>query len=185
MDPLSAGLGIAGLGLKLLGGILGSSAADDAHAAQVGIFNQEIEANKQKYNAMVLASRRQQLDILRNSQRARALALSSATNQGAQYGTGIQGGLNQIEGQTNTNLLGNAQGLEIGRNMSTISDNISRFNMQLSDAQTSMSNAQGIMSLGGSLMTAGPTIGNIMKGFGGGLNLNSIFGGGSPSGYGR
>lgn len=183
MDPLSAGLGIAGLGLKIFGGILGSGAADAAYEAQKGIFWQQLAENGQKYNAMLLSSRRQQMDILRNNQRARALALNSATNQGAQYGTGLQGGIGQISGQTENNLLSNSQSLEIGKNMSEITNKISAYNMQISGAQTDMANAQGIASLGGALMSAGPTIGKIAQGFGG-FNFGNIFGGGSPSGYG-
>jgi len=39
-------------------------------------------------------------------QRARSLALSTATNQGAQFGTGLQGGYGQISGESGTNMLG-------------------------------------------------------------------------------
>lgn len=183
MDPISAGLGIAGLGLKIFGGILGSDAAEQAHQAQMNIASAQVRENYQKSLAMTLQSRRQQLDILRNSQRARALALNAATNQGAQFGTGLQGGYGQIAGQSNENLLTNAQSLATGQRMYDLTNEITHYNMDLSSAQTQMSNAQGWSSLGGSLMQSGPTIGNIAKGFGG-FNFNTIFGGGSPSGYG-
>lgn len=164
MDPLSLGLGIAGFGLKLFGGLFGSSASDKAYDAQVKIQQENMRAQGIKQQAMILASRRQQLDIIRNSQRARALALNAATNQGAQFGSGLQGGYDQIFGHTAENLLGNQQSLEMGGKLSTLNSNISGYNTQLSQAQTDISNAQGMMSLGNSLIQSGPTIGNLFKG---------------------
>lgn len=164
MDPLSTGLGIAGFGLKLLGGIFGSNAADEAYEAQRKIYSEGLKIQGVKHDAMMLASRRQQLEIIRNGQRARALALNAATNQGAQFGSGLQGGYGQIAGATNTNLLGNQQSLEMGEKMWNYNSAISRLNLEVSGAQTDMANAQGIMSLGNSLIQSGPTIGNLFKG---------------------
>lgn len=164
MDPISTGLGVAGFGLKLLGGLFGSSAASEIHEAQQRIYQEQLKGNIEKQKAMMLASRRQQLEIIRNEQRARALALNSAVSQGAQYGSGLQGGLAQVSGDANTNLLGNQQSMQIGQTMYGINNNISKYNLQVSEAQTSLSNAQGLASLGGSLIQAGPTIGNLFKG---------------------
>lgn len=163
MDPISAGLGIAGLGMKLLGGIMGSSAANQVHALQSQAYIQNMRQQGLNKQAMLLQSRRQQLDILRNSQRARALALNAATNQGAQFGTGLQGGYGQISGATNNNLLINDQSLSLGQQSASINDKLSSINWQIGESQTDMNNAQGLMSLGQSLLTSGPTIGNIMK----------------------
>lgn len=78
-------------------------------------FESNIEGMREK--AMNLDARRRQMEIIRNQQRYRALALTNATAQGAQFGSGIQGGYGQISGQTGVNLLGVQQNLGIGQDI--------------------------------------------------------------------
>lgn len=166
MDPLSVGLGLAGFGMRLFGGMGASEEAKkQAELSKQNFkYNQQLQENRHK--AMLLASRRQQLEILRNSQRARAMGLNAAVSQGAQFGSGIQGGYGQVAGQTNTNLLGNFQSLELGQESYGLNRKISANNMLISESQSRMSQDQGIMSLGGSLLQSAPTIGKLFGGFG-------------------
>lgn len=92
-----------------------------------------IEEQKQK--AMELDARRQQLEVIRNQQRGRALALTTATSQGASRGSGLQGGYGQISGQTGVNLLGIQQNLDIGRNIFGINQGISDSRVAQADLQ--------------------------------------------------
>ena len=81
------------------------------------IIGTEFQMEAQRQQAMELDAKRQQMEIIRNQQRARALTLTNATAQGAQFGTGVQGGYGQTQGQAGTNLLGTQQQLDLGRNM--------------------------------------------------------------------
>src|SRR5690349_12770116 len=92
----------------------GAAAQNVATKAITGL-EQQTEA--QRFAAMELDARRQSLEAIRQGQRARALGLTAATQQGAGFGSGLQGGYGQISGQTNQNLLGVGQNLEIGRNI--------------------------------------------------------------------
>lgn len=166
MAAISSVIGGIGLGAQVLGGLFGSSDASRAAGIQNQMVGQEQQLEVQRQQQMMLNSRRQQMEILRNNQRARSLALNAATNQGAQFGSGLAGGMAQVSDQSNVNLQSNDQNLQIGKNMFGINSNLSNLKMQLGDVQSDMATDQGIMSLGGSLLRAGPTIGKLTQGFG-------------------
>lgn len=203
MEPISAGIAIVGLGMSIFGGMSGANEAQ--HQAELGrqasginqlIAGDEQQINDQRRQQMELDSRRQQMEIFRNAQRARATGTAAAINQGAAQGSGLQGGLGQIQGQEGTNLLGIGQNLQIGENIFGFNNDISGKKRQLAGIQGQMGTSQGNQasdaawaSLGGSLMKAGPTIGGLGRdAFAGMQSMNlgqGMFGGGSPSGYGR
>lgn len=142
--------------------IFGSSKSNQINQQ---IAEQERLANQERRKAMELNSRRQQLQNVRNVQLQRSMAINSATAQGAQFGTGLQGGLGQITAQGIFNENGINQNTEIGRNLFDINDRTSMLKSQLSNQQSQMAMYQGIAGLGSSLMKVGPTAGNLMKGF--------------------
>lgn len=96
---------------------------------------QAIEANKRA--AMEVDARRNQLEIIRTQQRARALGLATAKNQGSSGGSGLQGAYGQFSGQTGVNLLGVQQNLEVGRNIFDQNALISANNLATADLQNS------------------------------------------------
>lgn len=103
MDPISLALGIGGLGLQVAGaymGAQGASAANEAAIKQIGLEQQGEAVKNQMMHTQL---RRQSMEELRKAQRMSALAQNNATTQGAQFGSGLQGGLAQISGQSNTN----------------------------------------------------------------------------------
>lgn len=189
MDPFTLGVGIVGLGLQLFGG---SKASEDAQkAAQInsGIAADEGQINEQKRTQMEMTSRRQQLETMRNAQRARAQATAAAVNQGANQGSGIQGGLGQITSQESFNSIGISNNLAIGENIFDINKDISGKKQQLSQVQGQQASDTALMSLGGAMVGSAKTIGSIGQfGFGSVQNMNlgqGLFGGNSPTGYGR
>lgn len=98
---------------------------------------QDIEVQKQK--AMELDARRQQLEVIRNQQRGRALSLTTGVAQG---GSGFVGGSSarggaqgQISGQTGVNLLGIQQNLQIGRDIFGLNEGISNNRIAQADLQ--------------------------------------------------
>lgn len=160
-DPVSAGLQVIGLGLQLYGGIEASRKAHEAANINVGIAADEQKINAQKQEAMQLSSRRQQLEVFRNQQRLRAQATNAAVNQGAQFGSGLQGGLAQVDDQSLFNAQGINQNLEIGQNIFGINNDISSKKMQLAQIGADQATATGVSSLGGALVKDGPVIGQL------------------------
>lgn len=165
-------MGIGALG-SIIGGIGGMMSSSAISAEQMRIAALERQAEEQRHKAMVLQARRQSTEIMRNQQRANAMALNAATNQGAQLGTGLQGGYGQISGQTATNLAGVNQNLEIGNNMFEINKQISNSKMQIAQLGGEAAMWQGVSSLGGSVMKMAGPLGNMMQGWGGSGGGNS------------
>lgn len=184
MDPISLGIMAVGLGMSVFGGI-GSSGAS-AKAAEISkdeaMHEQQINSIKQQQ--MDVEARRTNLQTIRNNQQARAMATEAATNQGAQFGSGLQGGLAQIQDQTLYNMQGVNYAQAFGKQIFAQNNAISADKMQMAGVQSDQAQYAGISSIGGAIMKAGPLIGGLSKGFGS-MNLGSPFmGGGSPSGYG-
>lgn len=201
MDPFTLLMGatsLAGLGMKIFGGdkqgsdssayASQSNAAMQAYGAKATglnnqIADQEQSANDVRQQAMEVSARRQSLEIMRNSQRMGALALSNAVNSGSQFGSGLAGGEAQVQDQSAFNLQGVNQNLMAGRQMFGIDNTISGLkrnvaNNQLTyqmqkgslDAQyqTQSANNQGMQAFGGGLMQAASPMGAMAKNFMGG-----------------
>lgn len=172
MDPLTLGIGAIGLGMQLYGKFAGSDSAEEYAQLEKKQAGLEMGINQQKKQQMELSGRRQLLENFRNAQRLRAQGVNSAVNQGAQFGTGMQGGLYQNTSQGHYNALGIDQNLEIGRSIFGLNDQISGVKMQMADVKTDMNNAQGWSSLGGSILQSSSTIAALGKsGFGAGSNF--------------
>lgn len=186
MDPISLAIGAVGLGMQVFGGLGQASASKEAAKYSADEAKQEQGINDLKQQAMELSGRRQQMEIMRTAQSARALAVQTATTQGANLGSGLQGGLAQVTDQSLFNSVGVNSALETGRGINVFNNAISQDKMGMAKAQGDAATAAGYASLGGALLKAGPIIGNISQGFGGfgQKGVGSLFmGGGSPSGY--
>jgi hypothetical protein len=171
--PIGLAIGAVGLGLSLFGGISGFGDAQKSSQIQGEIVAQEREANMQRQQAMVLSARRQSTEIMRQNQRQQSLAQSRATNQGAQFGSGLQGGLAQVQDQSNYNALGIDQNLEIGQNIFGIDNKISGLKGQLSNSQSNQATDSSIATLGGQIMGAAGPASRFVTGFGSSSGTNN------------
>lgn len=163
---LGAGIQLAGLATSVFGGLSAASKAKEAYGVQSQITGLENQANDVREQAMYLSSRRQQMEILRTSQRARAQAVQAATSQGASMGSGLQGGLAQVQDQSLFNLSGVNQNLELGASMFGINRQISGKKLELSKIQGDMATDQGIASIGSSIMKSGDPLSRLLQGTG-------------------
>jgi hypothetical protein len=173
MDPITVGLDVVGLGLQLWGGSQQSKIA--AQKAQVSqeIGTAESNINAQKTQQMQLQFRRSQLENVRNAQRARAQATASAVSSGAQFGSGLQGGLAGVTDQETENAVGLNQNYDIGMNIAHYNDQISGYKSQLAALGGDEASAAGLASLGGALTKNAGTIGGLAKDAGSLFSFNS------------
>jgi len=185
MDPITLGIGAVGLGLKLFGGFGASNTESEISAVEQQKFAVEGQVNVQRQNAMNINARRQNMEIFRRTQQARAQGLASATSQGAQFGSGYAGGQASIQAQGLFNSQGVNVNQEIGNNIFALDSKISGLNSQEAGLKGQMASEQGIASLGGAILSAAGPLGSIGKSAGGLFsNAGGMFmGGGSPSGY--
>jgi hypothetical protein len=166
MDPLSLGLSVVGFGMQLFGGFSQADNARQQAAVSQDIAVQEQGINAQKQQQMQLQAQRAKLENFRNVQRAKSMGLATATSQGAEFGSGLQGGQAQATDAGVYNDLGINQNLQIGQNIFGYNSKISSDKQQLASLGGEAATDQGIASLGGALIKSGPTIGQLGKGLG-------------------
>jgi len=180
---LIIGLAVAGIGLSGASAYQQSKAAEKQSEAQQQMIAEQQKQEAIRQRAMELDAQRKQTENLRQVQRARALAVSTATNQGANLGSGLQGGLAQVSGQGNWNALGIQQGLGFGQEMFASNAALSQDKIAYAQAQGDAATWAGLGSLGGTLISSASTLGNIggnlfgrsgggFGGFGGGSAYN-------------
>lgn len=187
MNPIadiSAAISLVGLGTSIFGGAQSSSATSsmsrvaqaeaDANSRVSGL---EQQINGQRHQQMVLDTSRQQLQIIRNTQLARSMAINSASGQGVSAmgsgSSGLMGGLGQISGDSGRNIEGINQNLQIGNNIFGFNDQISQQKQllaqlggQMAVLQGKSAQGQGIASIGGAVTKAADPLSKLMGGFG-------------------
>lgn len=154
----AAGQSFEGLGFaeQAFGAYESYQGAQGQYHTEENIAALQQQKNSLDANQMELNARRGQMEVIRNEQRARSLALSSSANQGAQFGSGLQGGYGQIAGQSGNNMLGINQNLRIGRQEEAV-------NQSLTDQQLAMGKYGGQSALGSGLSSAGSGTGSFGK----------------------
>jgi hypothetical protein len=160
---IGAGVGI---GISLWGMSESSEAAQRQTEAQKQMIVLEQRVEAQRRQAMELDARSKQMRLLRNAQKARSLALTTATAQGAGQGSGLQGGYGQISGDVNSSLLNVNQNLDIGRNIFGLNAQISQQKISMAEAGLQAQEGAAYSSLGSSILNSSGTIGKLSSGFG-------------------
>ncbi|SRR6266550_3064422 len=168
MDPVSMmlmyGVGLATQSAGQLTSMFGAHAANAAQRRDIGL---ERQVEGQRRQAMELDANRRRLETYRVAQRMRATALTTASSQGAQQGSGLAGAYGQIGGQSGVNLLGLNQNTQIGENIFGLNSQISDTKIAQANAQQTMQLGSGISSFGSSLMGASQAFGRLNSGFAG------------------
>lgn len=157
-ELLGAVVGMASSAYGAYGSYEGAKAAGQAQQNITGLQEQQ---DVQRQNLMELQARRSQMEVLRNNQRARSLALNNSTSQGAQFGSGLQGGYGQQQGQSGTNLLGIDQNLTTGRNQFNLTSQIDQQKILLGQANTQEATSKAISGFGSSVSGSIGKIGNL------------------------
>lgn len=162
---ISGTIAAVGVGLSAAGTLTSMSAAKKQNQYQQQVIRGEQAAEAERKKAMELDARRRQLETFRNVQRSRSLALTNATNQGAGEGSGLQGGYGQIAGEGGSGLLAINQGLEVGRNVFDINQQISQSKIGLAGAGQQAAMGAGLSSLGGSIINSLGTYSKLSSGW--------------------
>jgi hypothetical protein len=119
---------------------------------------------------MEVTSRRQQTQNLRSQQMARSMALNTATNQGAQFGSGLQGAYGSISGQSNVNAQSISQNLQLGEKMFDLSDQETASKMYRAQDQAAAASDAAMGKLIGGLGSSLGDLGKLGSSIGGLFN---------------
>lgn len=195
-DPITMGIGVAVSAIGMFGSNKAKKKEQKINAAiaktnqQISRIESEASAAKEALNKedMEMSASRSRLDILRNAQRARALAVTTGAGQGVDFGSSAIGGaFGQISGETGDQSEQLASNLRMGRSMFDINADmnarIAPLNQRLTGlgqsaakARSSAETYSGITQLGGSIFNNSKSIsGNIDTVKTGGFK--SLFGG--------
>lgn len=145
-----------GMGLSGVGAYMQYKGSKDQAKAQNAAAASQREADAVRRQAMEFDALRRRRENIRQGQMARALAVSRATNQGAESGSGLEGGIGQISGRTGINLTGVQGQLGFGRSIFDINAQTSSFYAQAAAAGTRSSLGSGLVSLGGAVVRNQP-----------------------------
>ena len=106
--------------LTALSGLATMASAAGSLAGVAGTlisYSAQKKAEKLRQAQLTLETQRQKMQVVRDANRQRAIALSSATAQGSQLGSGLAGATSQITGQQNSLTQGINQSYQIGQGM--------------------------------------------------------------------
>jgi hypothetical protein len=166
-------MGITGIAAAIGIGsaIAGTAVQIDAASAQNAAQQQQIQIsqqeNTQRQHLFEIEQQRKRVENLRNAQQATSTARARAVNQGAQFGSGLLGGVGQVQGESNYNILGISQNTQIGENMFALDQQMTQAKIASANAATESSIGGALTSFGGSVINSLGTIGNLSSGFGG------------------
>lgn len=160
---IAAAVGIASGIAGTATSIVGASAQGDAQQQMLGIQAKE---QQQRQNLFEIEQQRKRVEDLRNAQTASSTARSRAVNQGAQFGSGLLGGLAQVQGESNYNLLGIQQNTQIGENMFGLDQQLTQAKIASAQASTMQSIGGSLTSFGGAVVNSMGNIGKLTSGFG-------------------
>lgn len=165
-NPIGMAAALGGIGLSIFGASEKADMAKQQAALQSQMTATEMQQDAVRQQAMRVNARRQQIEVLRNAQRARSLALNNATSQGAQFGSGLQGGYGQISGAAGWNNTGIQSSLDFGEQMFGLNQTLSQQKMQMANLTGQQATNQAYTQLGSTLVSNANQLGNIGKQFG-------------------
>lgn len=159
VSPWSIGTEAIGLGVSIYGGIEAMGAQKEIAGISMQEAGVEKQQNEVRRQAMEMSAHRQMLQQVRNTQKARSMALETGAAQGGQFGSGLAGAYGSISGQGSSNIAELSQGLQFGEQEFNLTNQLDDLKMSMAKAQGQLASAQGISSIGGGIMNAGKAFG--------------------------
>ena len=171
MDPftaIGAALSVGGFISNLFGSSQAKSLAKQQNKIASQIADNSVAINELHREAATNDYLQSQRQLIRNAQVARATALSNATNQGAQFGSGLQGGYGQISGQMGDQLATIGGEYQLGQQEFDLDNANQKLQTQYNKlgGKINLLSGQGnsLMQLGTSLVNNGAKLTNSVSG---------------------
>lgn len=163
---VSAVVGAVGLAASALGvgtSIYGAEQQSEAQQQMLAIQQKEQEQRK---NLFEIEQQRKRVEDLRQGQIAQSTARANAVSQGAQFGSGLLGGLAEIQGESNYNILGIQQNTQVGENLFSLDQQLTQAKIASAQASTYQQIGSSLTSFGGQAISSMGEIGKLTSGFG-------------------
>lgn len=188
--PVGMAVGAAvGLGLSAWGMFTNYENAKESsqrqNQIQTAMAQIETQQDDVRRKAMELDASRRSMEIMRNMQRARSLAVIRATTQGAGLGSGIGGGVAQVQQQASWELSGINDNTLFGRSMFSLNAQLNQQKLLMAqssaESQTNAALGQGLQQAGSSILGSLGPIDRLSRG----VNFNQPATNQQPSSYGQ
>lgn len=157
---------VVGVGSAIFGvgsSVIGASNQADAQQQMLGI---QAKQQKQRQDLFEIEQQRKRIESLRQGQVAASTARANAVGQGAQFGSGLLGGIGEIQGETNYNILGINQNTMVGENLFGLDQQLTDAKINSAQATSMQQMGQSMTSFGGMLVSNMGEIGRLSSGFG-------------------
>lgn len=171
MDPFTAigtAMAVGGFVQSLFGDSDAKRLAQQQNKIAKQIAANSMEENNIRKQAATNDYMQATRQNIRAAQVARATALSNATNQGAQYGSGLQGGYGQIAGQASDTQTGVFSDYTAGQSIFDLDNKNAglqtQYNALGGKIQIAQSQGSGLLSLGTSIVANGEKLTNGLSG---------------------
>jgi len=142
---------VIGIGISIVGTIMQMQAAQKAAAAQKKALMAQQQAEASREQAMRLDAQRKKREQIRQAILARSQALSTGTQQGAQYGTALPGAYGQIGSNAASNFGAISSQQSIGAEIFASNRTALQARKEEADAGAMSALGGGISSLGGAV----------------------------------
>lgn len=162
MAAISTVVAVAGLALGAAGAIGQYASSRQQQRAQERMARLQEQQNELAQRRAMLEAARKRRALIRQTQIARADALSAGANQGALGSSGVEGGMASVAGQGAFNVSGVNQGVQFGQALYSLGTQMSAANAAAASAASRAASFGGLSSLGGALVTNSQTIGQIV-----------------------
>lgn len=163
LSGIQGGLSAFGLAGSAFGTLESMQGANQQSAASQQIARLEMQQNQVRQQAMEMSARRQQLQTVRTAQQSRAMALSAAVGQGAQFSSSAQAGQAQTAAQSAYAQQGVSQSLQFGEQLFSLDNSIDQQKLLEAKAQTKTATGAGISSLFGDVTKSAGGISNLLS----------------------
>lgn len=166
MDPITAAISIAGLGISLFSSVKEAGISSQETALSQQNTQLQIQENAQRQLAMQISARRQQTQDVRTAQMTASRNLATGVGQtGGTSSSGVVAGQQGATSGGDFNLQGVNQNLQIGNTLFGLQNQQSQNQIAMAGLQGQMNNWKGIGAIGGSLSGSAGPLGNILGNF--------------------
>lgn len=164
MDPvtmMTLATQAIGMGMQLFGSHNAAQASNDINSDQQEILMQEMQQNTLRNQAMNFAANRQKTEDIRNTQKAVAMNRAVATSSGAQFGSGVAGGVAGAAAAGAFSQRGVDVNQAIGNQIYQGDQNIGNIKLAMGQSMTDLNNAQGMMGMGQGIFQGANAFGRV------------------------
>jgi hypothetical protein len=158
---IGGAISLAGVAVSLDAALDESKQQQRYYDVSKQIVQVQQQENLERKKAMEYSARRQEMENLRNGQKAIAAATNFAANSGGLFGSSVKGARGSADAQVAFGSQGISQAVQTGRAMYGLSEQQTAFQMQQADIMSNIASDKGQEAIGNALISGGSALGRM------------------------